>query len=104
VPPEESDTAAAPEVTLSIGNVSGLMSEALRAARDSLVPWELTERVYASDDLSAPAMLPVLTLEVSRASIAGPLLKLTASYGDHTNVAVPRLTFKLTEYPGLTAR
>lgn len=101
---EESDNAATPEIQLTIGNVAGLMSEALRAAEDSLVPWEITERVYASDDLSAPHKLPVLTLELSSAEMLGSTLKVTASYGDHVNVAIPRLTFKSTEYPGLTAR
>lgn len=102
--PEESDTAATPEITVTLDNVGGLASEALKLARDSLVPWELTERLYASDDLSGPAMLPPLTLECTSARIAGNQLVLTASFGDHTNVAIPRLTFKAEEYIGLTAR
>lgn len=103
-PPEESDTAATPSITVTVDNVAGQMSQALRAARNSLAVWEITERLYASDDLSGPALLPPLSLEISQMQISGAKLSLTASYGDHVNISVPKLTFKPTEYPGLTAR
>lgn len=99
--PEESDTASDPQITCTVSNVSGLMSDALRLARGSILPWELIERDYASDDLSAPAMLPPLQLYVVAAVIAGDALTLTASFGDSSNVSVPRLTFRRNEYPGL---
>jgi hypothetical protein len=99
--PEESDTASTPQITLTVSNVSGLMSAALRAARGSLVPWELLEREYASDDLTGPAALPPLLLYVTNADIEGETLTLTASFGDSANVSIPRLTFRRAEYPGL---
>jgi hypothetical protein len=99
--PEEADTTATPEITLTVSNVSGLMSDALRSARGSLAPWEIIERDYASDDLSGPAMLPPLQLYLSHADISGELLTLTASFGDSANVSVPRLTFRREQYPGL---
>ncbi len=102
--PEESDTAASPSISLTINNVSGLMSDALRTARGSAVPWELTERVYASDDTSAPAVLPVLTLTMTSAEIDGTTVVLTCSYGDPANLSVPAITFTPAEYPGLAAR
>jgi hypothetical protein len=102
--PEESDQAATPEVTISVANVSGIWSEALRAARGSSDLWSITERVYASDDLSSPAVLPPTTLTVTRTTLTGSMATLTASFGDSVNRSVPRITFTITNYPGLTAR
>lgn len=99
--PEESDQAGTPEITVSVDNVSGLLSDALRAARGSIEPWELIERVYASDDLSGPAIDPPLKVMVTGVDMDGETVTLRASFGDPVNVAVPRLTFKRSEYPGL---
>jgi hypothetical protein len=98
---EESDEAASPQVEVKIDNVSGLLSDALRNARGSIVPWEFIERVYASDDPSGPAQLPVLSLTFTLAKIAGATATLTMSFGDPVNMNVPRLTFKPEEYPAL---
>lgn len=102
--PEESESASSPTVTLTITNVSGLISEALRQARGSLELWEVTERVYTSDDLTCPAILPPLTLTVSSFEYDGVSATLTCSFGDSINVSVPRATFTPEQYPGLTAR
>ena len=99
--PEEADTNATPTITLTVSNVSGLMSDALRSARGSLAPWEIIERAYASDDTSGPAMLPPLQLYLTNADISGELLVISASFGDSANVSVPRLTFRRADYPGL---
>lgn len=101
---EESDEAATPSVDVVIDNVSGLLSDALRLARESDVPWQLIERVYASDDLSGPAQLPVLVLTFTDSTMDGTTAILKASYGDPVNVAVPRITYTPAEYPGLTVR
>lgn len=99
--PEESDTAASPEVTLSVANVSGALSDALKAARGSLVPWSIIERVYASDDTSGPAVLPPLTLALTAATLTAAGASVTASFSDSVNSAVPRASFTSTQYPGL---
>jgi Domain of unknown function (DUF1833) len=99
--PEESDAAATPEVTLSREGVSGLIKQALDGARGSLVPWVLIERLYASDDTTGPAKLPVLTYQLTGADIAGAVASMRASFADPANVSVPRMTFRRTEYPGL---
>jgi hypothetical protein len=102
--PEESDGAGAAEVTLTIDNISGEISNALRAARGSLDTWEVTERIYASDDTTGPASLPVLTLTLTGVRTTPESAVFKASFGDPVNVSVPRLTFKRNEYPGLSAR
>lgn len=99
--PEESDTAAAPQITLTVTNVSGFMSDALRLARGSLEPWVIIERVYAEDDTTAPAILPPMQLLVISVGIDAENVSLRCSFGDPANVAVPRTTFKRSEYPGL---
>ncbi len=99
--PEESDSAATPEISLSLDNVAGVMTAELKKTRGSLVPWELTERIYASDDTAGPAVLPPVTMLLSGVDIVGNAIVLRASFGDPANVNVPKLTFKRGEYPGL---
>lgn len=103
VTPTESADAGTPEITINISNVSGQVTQALRQTRESLAPWEITERIYASNDLTGPAINPPITLEISRVTVFDYYVTLTASYRESTNIAIPRLTFKLEEYPGLYA-
>ncbi|MEO8153556.1 MAG: DUF1833 family protein [Rhizobacter sp.] len=102
--PAESDAASEPELAFSIDNVNGLLKQALDQARGSRDLWEVIERVYASDDTSAPALLPTLRLTFTQAQMKDGLASLTASYGDPVNVSLPRITFKPEEYLGLAAR
>lgn len=99
--PDESDSAANPEISLSLDNVAGLMAAQLELTRGSLIPWQLTERVYASDDTSGPAILPPTVLELNSVGIKGAALIMRANFGDPANVSVPRLTFRRGQYPGL---
>lgn len=99
--PEESDTAATPEVTLSREGISGLLKQAFDAARGSLVPWILIERLYASDDTGGPAKLPVLNYTITQSEISGTAANIRASFSDPANVSIPRLTFRRAEYSGL---
>lgn len=99
--PEESDTAASPTVTLGRADVGGILKSALDTARGSLEPWTLIERLYASDNTSAPVLTPPLNYELTAARVAGAAGQLTAGYDDDANEAIPRITFKRDEYPGL---
>lgn len=99
--PEESDTASSPSLELSKPDVAGLMNEALKAAAGSLVPWTLIEREFASDDTSGPARLPPLSMELTSVTMGDSDLSIAAQYDDDFNLAIPRLTFKRSEYPGL---
>jgi hypothetical protein len=99
--PEESDTAANPSVTLARPDVSGLLKTALDKARGSLASWELIERVYASDDLAAPAIRPTRVYQVKSFTLSLDSSSMEASYLDHANQGIPRLTFKRQFYPGL---
>lgn len=99
--PEESDTAANPTVTMNRPDVSGVLKDALDAARGTLGLWEIIERVYASNDLAAPHILPPRKYEVKSFTLSLANAGLQANYGDHANEAIPRLTFKREFYPGL---
>ena len=101
ISPDENDSSAVPSIQLSRPDVAGLLKEALDTARGSLTEWTLIERIYASDDTSTPAKLPVLTFEVTSFDLSIMVASFTASYGDWVNVAVPKTTFKRSEYPGL---
>ena len=99
--PEESDSAASPTVSLSRPDVGGILKGALDAARGSLEPWSIIERLYASDDTSTPAKLPPMSFELTSADISGAAAKITAMFDDDSNVSVPRITFRRDQYPGL---
>lgn len=99
--PTESDEAANPQLKMGKPGVSGLLKDALDAARGSLEVWELIERVYASDDLSRPAQTPPLRLTPDSAMLAASSGGIVSGLADQANIAVPAITFKRTEYPGL---
>lgn len=107
--PEESDQAAAPEITLQVDNVTGYIADALRTARDDPdpavrdAPWQLIERWYASDDLTGPAVLPVFKITPIRVTMQGPTAVFTCSYRPSVDTSIPRATFTPEAYPGLVA-
>lgn len=101
--PEESDSAENPKVVLSRNGISGLLSDALDAARGDRQKWELIEREYASDVLTGPAKLPPRKYNLDAAGMTQLQADFTASHADFANEGIPRATFRRDEYPGLDA-
>lgn len=103
--PPEGDQAEAPSINITVDNVSAELTQALRVARQSVIgalqQWELIERVYCSDDLTAPDIDPPSTFTLSQVTYDAVTATLTANFGDPVNVGIPALTFKPEEYPGL---
>lgn len=105
--PVESDDGRAPEMSLRIDNVTGLISDALRRARLSDVPavrdatWDLIERQYASDDTTGPAILPVFKVKLTRVTRNDTSAVFTAAYRDSVNFSIPAITFTPESYSGL---
>lgn len=97
----ESPTDGTPEIDIMVTNVNAEITNLLEMSRYSFETWEITERVYLSDDLSSPAKLPPLTLTITSATMNGKTANMKASFGDSINLAVPRLTYSIKEYPGL---
>lgn len=100
-PPEESDSASTPDISIEVDNISGMISDALKITRGSLVPWILTNRKYASDDTSAPAQLPPTQVELRSVQLDSTSARLVCNFGDAGNVGVPGLTYNRVDYPGL---
>lgn len=97
----ESPDAASPEITLELDNISGAISDMLRRIRGDLRPLVIENYLYASDDPSGPAIMPPERMEIHTIYIDETTARLTGSFGDAGNKAIPALTFKRDEYPGL---
>lgn len=102
--PEESDSNPAPQAQFWIDGVSSIVAGELEVAAESLAPVYLTVRTYLSTDLSAPAVLPPLQLELRDISIDETRVSATAAYADFGNMRFPGKTFTMAEYPGLAVR
>lgn len=99
--PTESDEAGNPQIMLGRSDVAGLLKAELDAVRGTSVVWTLIERIYMSDVLTAPALLPPLSYEILSIKIAGPQAQLVAQYDDDGNIGIPRVFFTRAAYPGL---
>lgn len=105
--PEEAEARGANEINFSIENVTQFVSEALEAARESTDPavrdatWQLIERVYMSDDTSAPAKRPVFKITLKRVTMSGGIAQFTAAYRPSANTSIPAITFTPEYYSGL---
>lgn len=103
-PAGEDDSDSPQAVKIGRPDVGGVLKQALDIARewpDPSATWELIERLYASDDLSKPTVLPTLSLEPTNFEISGGRGMLEAIFDDDANFAVPGITFRRSEYPGL---
>lgn len=99
--PEEGDQPESPKLAMSRPDLAGLLRPLLEAARGSTLPWVLIERLYASDDLSGPAMLPPLQVELTSVDFVGSALQIAAQFDDDGTLAIPATTFRRVQYPGL---
>jgi hypothetical protein len=100
----ESAEAGSPEIGITVTNVNGEISNLLEFSRGTFDTWEITERIYLSNDPTGPARLPVLTLNITSVSMNGRSANMKASFGDALKLAIPRLTFNVSQYPGLSAK
>lgn len=103
--PEQSPGAGTPEIQITVAHLSGEILRALNTTRESLLLWTVTERVYLSDDLTGPAIIPPLELTCTSVDFGGgPVAVIRCSYGDPARRATPKLTFRSSQYPGLVSR
>lgn len=104
VPPEENDEGKTPTIHVQIDGVSSLIAERLEEASKQLARIEIVERVYVSDDLSGPAILPPLRLTLKTVSVNYTQVTAEASFSDPINRGFPKYDYLIREYPGLTAK
>ncbi len=102
--PDESDSGQAPAITFAIDGVSQLLVQQLDYALATLQPVIITERVYASDDLSAPAVQPVLTLTLRDVVVTDTRVSGQAVFYDPSNRGFPKQEYTAAAYPALVAR
>jgi hypothetical protein len=102
--PEESDANASPQARFWVDGVSALVAQELELAAASLHPVKLAVRSYLATDLSAPASLPPLRLELRDIEINETRVTCTAAYADFGNARFPSKTFTAGEYPTLGLR
>jgi len=103
-PPEQSDEGKAPMLSVRIDGVSGHIVRQLDLASGTLDSITLTERIYASDDPSAPAIMPPLVLVLRNVEASETTVSGQASFGDPANTGFPGKDYLSREYPGLSAR
>ena len=102
--PDETDSGEAPAISISIDGVSSLLADQLDYAATSLDPVLMTIRIYASDDTSAPAVLPVTTMTLRDVVVTETRVTARAVLFDATNQIFPRAEYTRAQYPGLSAR
>lgn len=98
--PELSDSAA-PEIVITIDNVSLEIEDNINAALQTTDKVQATYRAYLSTDLSVPSNNPPLTLTLT--SISADQFRLTAraQMGDYANRKFPFEEYTATRFPGL---
>ncbi len=102
--PSESDSAQTPEVQITVSNVSRILIVHLDAAKESRIPIEVTYRPYLSNDLTAPHMVPPLTVTIRSVSCDVNNVTARAGFGDMNNRRFPRVDYTASKFPGLTVR
>lgn len=102
--PEETDGQASPPTRVWIDGVSALVAAELEPAAESLQPVSVIVRTYLSTDLTGPASLPPLQLELRDLEITETRVIATLAYADFGNTRFPAKTFIAEEHPGLSAR
>ena len=101
---EESDQASTPLLKLTLDGVSGELIDKLDAALLGFDPITLIERIYVSDDLTSPAILPPATAIIRSGSVSETSVTIEAGFGDPANQPFPRKLYTRGEYPGLAAQ
>lgn len=101
---EESDQAATPVLRLELDGVSAVLTAKLDLALLSLEPVGVIERIYVSDDLETPAVLPPAKAIVRSGSVSEVRVSLEVGFGDPANQPFPRKLFTRAEYPGLAVQ
>ena len=102
--PDESDSGQAPAITFAIDGVSQLLVQQLDYALATLVPVTVTERIYASDDLSGPAVTPVVTMTLREVVVTDTRVTAKAVFYDPSSRGFPRQEYTNAQYPGINAR
>ncbi len=87
---------------MSLDGVSQEIVDRLDAALLSLEPVGIIERVYMSDDLTGPALLPPAKGVVRTGKVTERTVEIEIGIGDPSNQPFPRKNYVREQYPGLS--
>jgi hypothetical protein len=88
-------------LTISVDNIDRTASDFVDTARNSRVPVTVLYRPYMSDDLSAPQMIPPLTLFLKDVQITGHQVVGRATFMDIVNRKFPSELYVRSRFPTL---
>jgi hypothetical protein len=100
---DESDQASTPLIKLEISGLSTVLIAQLDLALEGIEPVGIVERVYVSDDLTGPAILPVVKAYIRSGTVTETTVSVEIGFGDPANQPYPRKTYTRVDYPGLAA-
>lgn len=101
--PAEDENAARPTAQFWVDGVSSQVAQHLTPLVHSLEPVQVNIRCYAADDLSGPASVPAMQLELVSITVEETRVTCSAAFGDQANRRFPGKSFLPGEYPGLAA-
>ena len=101
---DESDQAVNAVLKLLLDGVSTSVISKLDLAVQSLEPIGLVERIYVSDDLTSPAILPVAKVNLRNAKVTETRVEVECGFGDPNNQPFPRQNYTRPLYPSLAAQ
>lgn len=103
--PEENADAASAGARIAADGVTPLLVEQLRLARGSLTPVVAIWRVYASDEPSGPARLPVVTFELGDVDTTETTVSFNLiGYHDPVNTRFPARAYTRRTHPSLASQ
>lgn len=102
--PNEGETGEAQGITLEVDGASGQIALQLNRALNSPIPVTMLERIYASDDPSGPAQLPILPMTLRNVSVGDVTVSANPTFFDPSNNSFPRTEYSKAAYGGLAAR
>lgn len=102
--PSETDSGSTPELEITVDNAARILVPYLDAVKESRDPIMITWRPYLASDLTAPHMLPVLTLSLTSVNLDMSQVVARAGFGNMVNRRFPALEYLSTKHPGLVTR
>lgn len=102
--PNESDGGEVQGLSLEVDGASGEIAKQLDRALNSPIPVTVMERIYASDDTSGPAQLPIIPMTLRNVSVGDVTVTANPTFFDASNNSFPRTEYSKAAYGGLASR
>ena len=100
--PEESSSAAPPDITIEVQNATREIMRHVEHARESDAPVKIMVRTYLPSDTSAPHESPVPVFVVKSVTATMQTITIKAGFGNLINERFPKCDYTRDSNPGLT--